>query len=90
MLVNEINTIPGMTAMSAFPRLWEATGLSGRELIDEIVQLGLRRHAARAGLLTTHQRGRSAELRRRRGGAPSAPRPSAVSPSSASTRWSTP
>ena len=56
-LVNEINTIPGMTAMSAFPRLWEATGLSGRELIDEIVQLGLRRHKARAGLLTTHQRG---------------------------------
>ncbi len=53
-LVNEINTIPGMTAMSAFPRLWEATGLGNRELIDEIVALGLRRHAVRQGLLTTH------------------------------------
>ncbi len=52
-LINEINTIPGMTRMSAFPRLWEATGVPGRELVDEIVQLGLRRHAVRAGLLTT-------------------------------------
>jgi len=53
-LVNEINTIPGMTAMSAFPRLWEATGLGNRELVDEIVALGLRRHSVRQGLLTTH------------------------------------
>jgi D-alanine-D-alanine ligase len=53
-LVNEINTIPGMTAMSAFPRLWEATGVSNGELVDEIVRLGLRRHAVRRGLLTTH------------------------------------
>jgi D-alanine-D-alanine ligase len=53
-LVNEINTIPGMTTMSAFPRLWEATGLGNRDLIDEIVALGLRRHAVRQGLLTTH------------------------------------
>jgi D-alanine-D-alanine ligase len=53
-LVNEINTIPGMTAMSAFPRLWEATGVGNRELVDEIVALGLRRHAVRQGLLTTH------------------------------------
>lgn len=53
-LVNEINTIPGMTAMSAFPRLWEATGLDHRQLVDEIVELGRRRHAVRRGLLTTH------------------------------------
>jgi D-alanine-D-alanine ligase len=53
-LVNEINTIPGMTAMSAFPRLWEATGVGNRELVDEIVELGLQRHAVRQGLLTTH------------------------------------
>jgi D-alanine-D-alanine ligase len=53
-LVNEINTIPGMTAMSAFPRLWEATGVGNGELVDEIVRLGLRRHAVRRGLLTTH------------------------------------
>lgn len=53
-LVNEINTIPGMTAMSAFPRLWEASGVGNGELVDEIVELGLRRHAVRRGLLTTH------------------------------------
>jgi D-alanine-D-alanine ligase len=47
-LVNEINTIPGMTAMSGFPRLWAATGVDGRALVEEIVQLGLARHAARA------------------------------------------
>jgi D-alanine-D-alanine ligase len=49
-LVNEINTIPGMTSMSAFPRLWEASGVGHRELIDRIVELGLARHAARARL----------------------------------------
>ncbi len=54
-LVNEINTIPGMTAMSAFPRLWEASGVGNRALVDEIVRLGRARHAARAGLLTSHQ-----------------------------------
>jgi len=53
-MVNEINTIPGMTVMSAFPRLWEATGLGNRELVDKIVALGLQRHAVRQGLLTTH------------------------------------
>jgi D-alanine-D-alanine ligase len=47
-LVNEINTIPGMTAMSGFPRLWAATGVDGHALVEEIVQLGLARHAARA------------------------------------------
>jgi D-alanine-D-alanine ligase len=49
-LVNEINTIPGMTSMSAFPRLWQATGLEPVALVDRIVQLGLERHAVRAAL----------------------------------------
>jgi D-alanine-D-alanine ligase len=53
-LVNEINTIPGMTDMSAFPRLWEATGVGNRELVDEIVALALRRHDVRRGIVTTH------------------------------------
>ena len=51
-LLNEINTIPGMTAMSGFPRLWAATGVSNEALVEEIVQLGLQRHAARSGLRT--------------------------------------
>jgi D-alanine-D-alanine ligase len=49
-LVNEINTIPGMTSMSAFPRLWEATGVGSEALIDRIVELGLERHAVRGRL----------------------------------------
>jgi D-alanine-D-alanine ligase len=52
-LVNEINTIPGMTSMSAFPRLWEASGVDGPALVDRIVQLGRERFAVRAALSTT-------------------------------------
>jgi D-alanine-D-alanine ligase len=52
-LINEINTIPGMTRFSAFPRLWAASGVDGPALMDEIVRLGLERHAARQGLLTS-------------------------------------
>jgi len=52
-IVNEINTIPGMTAFSAFPRLWEATGVGSAELVDRIVKLGIDQHRRRAALVTT-------------------------------------
>ncbi len=52
-LVNEINTIPGMTEMSGFPRLWAATGVDNAALVEEIVSLGFERHAARRGLRTS-------------------------------------
>jgi len=52
-LLNEINTIPGMTDMSAFPKLWEASGLPFRALTDRLVELALARHATRRGLRTT-------------------------------------
>jgi D-alanine-D-alanine ligase len=52
-LVNEINTIPGMTAMSGFPRLWAATGVDRPALVEEIVNLGLARHAAHKDLRRT-------------------------------------
>ena len=42
-LVNEINTMPGMTPASGFPRMWAATGLPLPELIDRIVQTALRK-----------------------------------------------
>jgi D-alanine-D-alanine ligase len=42
--VNEINTMPGFTAISMYPKLWEASGVSYRELIDRLIQLGLERH----------------------------------------------
>jgi len=51
-ILNEINTIPGMTAMSGFPRLWAASGVDGAELVEEIVRLGLERHERRSRLRT--------------------------------------
>jgi len=42
--VNEINTIPGFTAISMYPKLWGATGVSYPELIDRLIQLGIERH----------------------------------------------
>jgi D-alanine-D-alanine ligase len=43
--VNEINTMPGFTAISMYPKLWAATGVSYPDLIDRLIQLGLERHA---------------------------------------------
>jgi D-alanine-D-alanine ligase len=43
--LNEINTIPGFTRTSAYPRLWEASGLPYPRLIDRLVELALERHA---------------------------------------------
>jgi D-alanine-D-alanine ligase len=45
LFVNEINTIPGFTSISMYPKLWEASGLSYPELIDRLVELALERHA---------------------------------------------
>ena len=42
-IVNEINTIPGFTRISMYPKLWEATGISCSELIDRLIQLALER-----------------------------------------------
>jgi len=42
--VNEINTMPGFTAISMYPKLWAATGISYPELIDRLIQLGMERH----------------------------------------------
>ena len=44
-LLNEINTMPGFTPISMYPKLWIASGLSYRDLIDELVQLALERHS---------------------------------------------
>lgn len=52
--VNEINTIPGFTTISMFPKLWEATGLGYSALLDRLVDLAFERHAARQNLRTSH------------------------------------
>ncbi len=43
--LNEVNTLPGFTNISMYPRLWEATGLSSRDLITRLIELALERHA---------------------------------------------
>jgi D-alanine-D-alanine ligase len=46
-LCNEINTIPGFTPISMYPKLWQASGLSYSRLLDELIKLALERHARR-------------------------------------------
>ncbi|MBV8774297.1 MAG: D-alanine--D-alanine ligase [Deltaproteobacteria bacterium] len=54
--VNEVNTIPGFTAISMFPKLWEATALPLSRLIDRLIELALEEHQQRARLKLTYQR----------------------------------
>ncbi|MGH7570510.1 MAG: D-alanine--D-alanine ligase family protein [Gemmatimonadota bacterium] len=51
--LNEINTIPGFTGMSMYPRLWEASGVPFPELCNRLIALALERHRERAGLRPT-------------------------------------
>jgi D-alanine-D-alanine ligase len=46
-LCNEINTIPGFTPISMYPKLWQASGLSYSELLDELLDLAIERHSRR-------------------------------------------
>jgi D-alanine-D-alanine ligase len=41
--LNELNTIPGFTKISMYPKLWEASGLPYPALMDRLIELGLRR-----------------------------------------------
>jgi D-alanine-D-alanine ligase len=47
-LVNEVNTIPGFTPISMYPKLWEVSGLAPGRLLDELIALALERHRRRA------------------------------------------
>jgi D-alanine-D-alanine ligase len=51
-LVNEINTIPGFTRISMYPKLWEASGVSYRELVDRLIALAMERHSVEHALKT--------------------------------------
>ncbi len=52
--VNELNTIPGFTTVSMYPKLWEASGVPYTELIDRLLRLALQRHAQRRQLKQTY------------------------------------
>ncbi len=51
--VNEINTLPGFTSVSMFPKLWEASGVKYSELLDRLIQLAIERHNRRMDLTRT-------------------------------------
>jgi len=52
-LVNEINTIPGFTKISMYPKMWEVSGISYSKLIDQLIQLAIQRHRAEKRLRTS-------------------------------------
>ena len=52
-LINEINTIPGFTRISMYPKLWEASGISYTELVDRLIQLAIDRHRREQRLKTS-------------------------------------
>lgn len=49
-LINEVNTLPGFTRISMYPKLWQASGLSYRALVTRLVELALERHRGDAAL----------------------------------------
>lgn len=51
--MNEINTIPGFTSISMFPKLWEASGMSYPALLDRLIELAIERHRERQKFRTT-------------------------------------
>ena len=52
--VNEINTLPGFTSISMYPKLWEASGIPYPELIDRLITLAIERHAEKKKLRTKY------------------------------------
>jgi len=55
LLVNEINTMPGLTDASGFPKMWAGTGMSFPEVIDELIELAIARHGDKSRNKTSHE-----------------------------------
>jgi D-alanine-D-alanine ligase len=53
LFVNEVNTIPGFTAISMYPKMWEAAGLPATSLISRLIELAIERRAERRALKTS-------------------------------------
>jgi D-alanine-D-alanine ligase len=51
--INEVNTIPGFTAISMYPKMWEASGLSATALVTRLIELAIERRRERRGLKTS-------------------------------------
>jgi D-alanine-D-alanine ligase len=54
-IINEINTMPGFTSISMYPKMWEASGVSYSELIDRLIDLAIERHRDRSRNLTSYK-----------------------------------
>jgi D-alanine-D-alanine ligase len=54
-IINEINTMPGFTSISMYPKMWEASGIGYSELIDRLIELAIARHRDKARNLTSYQ-----------------------------------
>ncbi len=52
--VNEVNTIPGFTAISMYPKLWQASGMTFTELLDRLIALAIERYDREQGLRTSY------------------------------------
>ena len=52
---NEINTLPGFTPISMYPKLWQVSGLSYTHLLDQLIQLAMTHHHCRQNLVTSYQ-----------------------------------
>jgi D-alanine-D-alanine ligase len=59
-LINEVNTLPGFTPISMYPRLWEASGVSFSALIDRLIEIAFARHAQKMALKTDYAPGQKA------------------------------
>jgi D-alanine-D-alanine ligase len=55
LFVNEINTIPGFTSISMYPKMWEYTGIPFAELVDRLIELALERHAVKKATRFTRE-----------------------------------
>ncbi len=56
--VNEVNTLPGFTSISMYPKLWEATGMSYKDLITRLIELALERHADKTRTTYSYEAGK--------------------------------
>lgn len=55
LFLNELNTIPGFTKISMYPKLWEATGLPYPKLLDELIRLAIEWHEKKSRLKTSYE-----------------------------------
>ena len=55
LIVNEINTLPGFTSISMYPKLWEVSGIVYSQLIDRLIELAFDRHREKSRNVTSYE-----------------------------------